>query len=413
MSRWLSVVGIGEDGLDGLAPAARATIEAAEVLVGGARHLAHVPEGDAERLTWAAGFAETFDLIEQHRGHPVVVLASGDPLFFGVGAKLADRFSMDEMTVLPAPGAFSLAAARLGWSLPDAALLTVHGRPVEALARHLFPDARLLILAADGESPGAVASLLVDHGFGPSPMSVFEHMGGAEEKRLDGTAAGWPPADRPNGPAADLNTIAVECVAGDGAKALSTVPGLPDDAFEHDGQITKREVRAATIAALAPLPGQVLWDLGAGSGAVAIEWMRAVDHARAVAVERNPERLAAIGRNAATLGVPALRVVEGDIAEVIGTLAPPPDAIFLGGGVSVPGLLEACWGALEPGGRLVANGVTVEAQARLMDFHKRNGGALIRMGVARAAPVGSLSGFKPLMEVMQFAATKGKLNADG
>ncbi len=408
MSRWLSVVGIGEDGLDGLAPASRALVEAADVLVGGDRHLAHVPQGKAERLTWTAGFAETFDSIEQHRGRRVVVLASGDPLFFGVGAKMADRFSMDEMTILPAPGAFSLIAARLGWSLPDASLLTVHGRPVAALARHLFPGARLLILAADGGTPGAVASLLVDHGFGSSPMSVFEHMGGADEKRLDGSAADWP-----HGRGADLNTIGVECVAGDGARALSTVPGLPDDAFEHDGQITKREVRAATLAALAPLPGQTLWDLGAGSGAVAIEWMRAVDHTRAVAVERDPARAAVIGRNAASLGVPGLKVVEGDIAETMGGLAPPPDAIFLGGGVSVSGLLELCWQALTPGGRLVANGVTVEAQARLMDFQKRNGGALVRISVARAAPIGTLSGFKPLMEVMQFAATKEKLTADG
>lgn len=398
---WITLVGLGEDGMESLAPAARAAVEAADVLAGGDRHLAKVPDTGAERLTWGGGFPEALDKIAERRGKRVVVLASGDPMNFGVGAMLGERFGADAVRVLPVPGAFSLAAARLTWSLADTKTLTVHGRPLEAVALHFAPGARLLILSADGDSPGLIAALLSSHGFGPSPMTVFENMGGANEARLDGSAQDWP---HPR--TADLNTVAVECRAGDDAVAWSRAPGLPEDAFENDGQITKREVRAATLAALAPLPGQVLWDVGAGSGAVAIEWLRMETSMRAVAVERHPGRSAAIVRNAAALGVPGLKLIEGSAPEVLAGLEPRPDAVFAGGGVSGDGVLEACWAALGPGGRLVANAATIEAERRLLDFQQSHEGTLIRISVQRLDSIGGYHGLRPLMPVTQYSGAK-------
>ena len=401
MSPWITVVGMGEDGMEGLGTAARIAVEAADVLAGGARHLAKVPGTDTERLTWDAGFPAALDRIAKLRGKRVVVLASGDPMHFGVGAMLGERFGADAVRVTPVPGAFSLAAARLCWPLADTETLTVHGRPVEAIALHLAPGARLLILSEDGDSPARIAECLNDHGFGPSPMTVFENMGGADEARIEGSAGDWP-----HSRSADLNTVAVECRAGADAHPRSRVPGLPEDAFEHDGQITKREVRAATIAALAPLPGQVLWDVGAGSGAVAIEWLRTDMSLRAVAVERDPGRSAAIGRNAAALGVPGLRIIEGTAPQAFAGLEPRPDAVFAGGGISRDGLLEACWAALGPGGRLVTNAATIEAERRLIDFQQSQGGTLVRISVQRLDHIGGYHVLRPLMPVTQYAGTK-------
>ena len=285
MSPWITVIGFGEDGLEALSPVARALIDGAEVLVGGERHLAKVPPGDAQRMSWGSGFAATLDEIAKLKGRRVTVLASGDPMDYGAGTALACRFPTSEMTVVPAPGAFSLACARMAWSRPDVETLTVHGRPLEKLLYHVAPGTRLLVLSQDGDTPAVIAALLSANGYGPSPMTVLEHLNGTEEKRLEGIAEDW---SHPR--CADLNTVAVECRAGPGARLLSRVPGLPDDAFEHDGQITKREVRAATLAALVPLPAQMLWDIGAGSGAVAIEWLRAERSAGAVAIERDPAR---------------------------------------------------------------------------------------------------------------------------
>ena len=401
MSQWISIVGIGEDGLDGLAPAARTLVEEADVLVGGKRHLAKVPAGEAERIDWKDGFDTAFDEIARHEGRRVVVLASGDPLHFGVGSNIVRRFGIDNVAVFSAPGAFSLAASRMGWPLADVRCLTVHGRPLEAVILHLAPGQRLLILSGDAETPGRLAEMLVGQGFGPSPMTVLEKMGGDRETRLDGSAEKWR-----HQAGADLNTIAVECAAGPKAKIRPLVPGLPEDAFEHDGLITKREVRATTLASLMPLPRHVLWDVGAGAGSVAIEWLRAEPSATAIAIESNPKRVATIGRNAVALGVPGLKVIEGEAPGVLEGLEPRPDAIFLGGGVSVPGLLEACWGMLSAGGRLVANGVTLEAEQRLLAFRNESGGDLVRIGVSRAAPVGRLHAFRPLKEVTQLAAVK-------
>ena len=401
MTRWLTVVGIGEDGLDGLGPATRALIHTAEVLAGGRRHLEKVPDVDAERLTWEGGMGPALDEIATRKPRRVTVLVSGDPMNFGIGALLARRFGPDEMTVLPAPGAFSLAAARMGWSLADTTTVSVHGRPIDTLALHLAPGVRLLVLSRDGDTPAQAAALLDRHGFGPSAMTVLEHMGGPREGRLDGTAGNWK-----HDHAASLNTMAIECRAAPGARAWSRLAGLPEEAFEHDGQITKREVRAVTLAALAPLPGQTLWDVGAGAGSVAIEWLRAEPSGRAVAIEKDPARGAAIARNAMALGVPDLEVVAGEAPAALAALELRPDAVFVGGGVSVPGLLDECWRALEGGGRLVSNAVTLEAETALMAFRNENGGAMTRLAVARAAPVGRLSGFEPLREVTQLVAIK-------
>lgn len=405
---WLTVIGIGDDGLAGLTPAALALIADAELLVGGDRHQAMVTETRAERLTWEGGVHYAAEVIGRWRGRRVVVLATGDPMWFGGGANLARYFSGDEMRVFPYPGAFSLAAARMLWPLADVETLTVHGRPLESLGLSLQPGVRLLVLSRDGETPALAAALLTQQGYGPSPISVLEHLGGVLERRIDGVAERW---DHPR--CAELNTLAIECRAAPGAPVLPRLPGLPDHAFENDGQLSKREVRAATLAALAPLPGQVLWDVGAGSGSIAIEWLRCVPKMRladgrqatAFAVERSRERCATIARNAASLGVPHLAVVEGSAPEILAGLT-PPDAVFVGGGIALAGMLEVCWDALPVGGRLVANGVTIEATSRLFAFSQAYGGTLTRIAIARAEPVGGLTAFRAAMEVTQYAGIK-------
>ncbi len=406
MTPWLTVIGVGDDGLAGLSPSARALVDGAELLVGGERHQAMVPETSATRLTWADGLPKAMDAIAEWRGRRVVVLATGDPMYFGGGANLGRRFDPAEMTVVPAPGAFSLAAARMVWSLPDVETATVHGRPLEMLNLVIAPDMRLLVLSRDGDTPAQVAGLLTERGFGPSLVTVLEHLGGPRERRVEGRADAW---NHPR--CADLNTLAIACRAGPDARILPRVPGLPDAVFENDGQLTKREVRAMTIAALAPLPGEVLWDVGAGSGSVAIEWLRAAPAqrtaesgaARAVAMERNAGRCATIARNALALGTPHLDVVQAEAPDCFENQKRPPSTIFLGGGVSNPGLLDACWRVLVPGGRLVANAVTLEGEARLIEFHGRHGGTLTRMSISRAEAVGGLNAFRPLMDVTQYA----------
>lgn len=402
MTAWLSVIGIGEDGVDGLSPDARRLLDGAEVLAGGARHLAMVPDDGRRRLCWADRLLETVSEIEALRGTPVCVLASGDPYDYGVATTLAKRFAPGEMTVVPAPGAFSLACSRMGWSRPEVETLTLHGRPPAVLGRHLRPGARLLILSEDGATPGAVARHLSERGFGPSPMTVFEHMGGPRERRLDGSAGAW---DHPG--CADLNTIALACRAAPDARFAPRVPGLPEDLFVHDGQITKRHVRAATVAALAPLPGQVLWDIGAGSGSVAIEWLRAEPGNRAVAIEPNPARRDFIARNAEALGVPHLTVVDGRAPAILDGLEPRPDTVFVGGGVAADGVLEAAWGALPAGGRLVANAVSLEAQGRMAAFQRNHGGELARIAVSHADGIGPMTVLRPAMPVIQLVAVKG------
>lgn len=396
MTAWLTVVGIGEDGMDGIGSAAQAAIAAAALLIGGPRHLAMVPDvPDQERLPWPSPFSAAPVLAR--RGTPVCVLASGDPMFWGVGATLARLLPAAEMRVLPAPSAASLAAARLGWPLQEVVVLSATGRPLAQVHRHLHPGARLLVLAGGGGDPARLARLLRDGGFGASRLVVLEHLGGPRERRLEGSAADWPDA-----PCAGLLVIAVEC---HGAPSWSGLAGLPDAAYRHDGQLTKRDVRAVTLAQLAPLPGELLWDVGAGSGSIGIEWMRSHPSCRAIAIEADASRQALIAHNRDALGVPGLQLVAGSAPAALAGLA-TPDAVFVGGGLTVEGVLETCWQALRPGGRLVANAVTLQSEALLTAWQARTGGALTRLSVAHAGPLGRFEVWRTAMPVTILAAGK-------
>jgi precorrin-6Y C5,15-methyltransferase (decarboxylating) len=397
---WLAVVGIGDDGMVGLAPAARALVETAEVLVGGTRHLEMTPDRGTERIVWERPLRATIEAIAACRGRRVTVLASGDPMWYGIGVVLARRFPREEMAIVPQPSAFSLAAARLGWPIAGCATITLHGRPLDSVRLLLTPRRRLLVLSEDGRTPRAVAELLTALGWGPSRIIVLAHLGGHREVIIEEDAQSWGERRVP-----DLNTIAVECLPGPGARALSLLAGLPDDVFEHDGQLTKREVRAATLAALAPLPGQTLWDIGAGCGSICIEWLRAGGGCTAVAIERDPSRAAMVARNATSLGVPSLRIVPGVAPQALDGL-PQPDAIFIGGGIGAADLLSRAWASLPQGGRLVANAVTTESEARLLDWHSRYGGALTRIAVNRAERAGPYHLWRPQATITQLAAIK-------
>jgi len=400
MKPWLAVIGIGEDGHAGLSAAARALVETAETLVGGERHLAMVPPGSAERLVWQRPLTDTIGAIATRRGRRVAVLASGDPLWYGVGVVLTRHFPREEMTILPQLGAFSLAAARRGWAIADCAVLSLHARPLDAFRLHLAPHRRLLLLSEDGTTPRAVARLLTELGWGPSVLTVFEHLGGPREAMVSEEAQHW--GERRT---ADLNTIALECRPGPDARPLSRLAGLPDDAFEHDGQLTKREVRAVTLAALAPLPGETLWDIGAGCGSIAIEWLRASEGGAAIAVERASDRAAIIARNAAALGVPGLQIIVAAAPQALAGLD-SPDAIFVGGGIADPELLPALWAALRPGGRLVANVVSLSGERALIDWQARHGGNLTRIAISHAEPLGAQQAWRPQLPVTQLAAAK-------
>jgi precorrin-6Y C5,15-methyltransferase (decarboxylating) len=400
--RWLSIVGIGEDGVEGLSATARGLIGAAEIVYGGRRHLSlAAPLIRGAARPWPNPFDGVGDEVFRHRGRQVCVLASGDPFHYGVGATLARRIDAREMLVLPAPSAFSLAAARLGWSLPETVLLSVHGRAIDLVRPHLQPGARILALTSDGEGAAALAKLLTETGFGASRLTVLEALGGPREQIRAATAAGF---DRDSVDA--LNTIAIEVEAAPDARVIARTPGLADDLFEHDGQITKRELRAVTLSSLAPRRGELLWDIGAGSGAVAVEWMLAdPPFMRAVAIERRAERAARIRRNAAAFGVPGLEVVEG-IAPIAFEALAPPDAIFIGGGAGAPSVIEGATDALRASGRLVVNAVTLETEAMLIARHQKLGGELTRIAIARAAPLGEKTGWRAAMPVTQWVWTK-------
>ena len=401
MAAWLTVVGIGEDGLDGLGAGARAAVDAAETLVGGARHLAMVPPDGRERIEWPRPFSVLPEALRARAGRRVCVLATGDPFCYGAGTPLARHFAPDEMRVHPAPSAFSLACARLGWSLPDVDTLTLHGRPPATFRAAIAPRARILVLSHDARTPEGVAGMLRDTGYGESRVVVLEHLEGADERVRATTARDFALDD-----VRDFNTVAVECASAPDAPILPRTPGLPDGAFEHDGQLTKRAVRAAALAALAPFPGQLLWDVGAGCGSVGIEWMRAARGARTVAIEGDARRVGFIERNAERLGTPGLRVVRGEAPGALADLDGPPDAVFAGGGLSSPGLLDACWDALSTGGRLVAHAVSLEGERILFDAHADFGGELTRIAVSHAAPLGRYHAFRPAYPVTELAARK-------
>lgn len=392
---WLTIIGIGEDGVDGLPQAAREALGAAETLFGGQRHLDLVPaRRGQERIPWPSPLDQALPWITARRGQPTCVLASGDPFWYGIGATLARHVDPMEMAVHPAPSAFTLAAARLGWPLQETRCLSVHGRALDRVRPWLHHDARLLVLSWDGTTAGELAALLRDRGLGASTLTVLEHMGGADERRLDARAADWAQART-----ADLNTIAVTCRADADARVLSAASGRPDTEFDHDGQLTKRDVRAVTLARLAPGRGELLWDVGGGSGAVGIEWMLADPGNRAVAVESRADRVARIAANARSCGVPDLRCVTGRAPEALAGL-PTPHAIFIGGGLTTPGLLQRCVDALPSGGRMVANSVTLEGEATLVAARAEWGGELTRIAVEHAEPLGAFDGWQPQRPVV-------------
>ena len=407
---WLTILGIGDDGVNTLTPPALALMKQARTLVAPERVLAALDLeglglGGCEIVPWTMGVGPTLEFLSARRGTPVTILATGDPMHFGIGATMRRTIAAEEMVVIPSPSGFSLAAARMGWSLADVACISLHGRAVAGLEPHVLPANRILSLTSVGRTIHEAAGILVARGYGASRLTVLEHMGGEAERVVAMLAEDVGDYDRENPRFADFNVLAIECEAGEGADILPPVPGLPDEAFVNDGQLTKKEIRAVTLAALRPYPGALLWDVGAGCGSISIEWMRAARAARAVAVEPSDDRRAMIAQNATRLGTPGIRIEEGAAPAALSDLD-PPDAVFIGGGLAAGGVFDACWQALKPGGRMVANVVTLENEARLAALHEEHGGELTRLSVARVQPVGGMSGWKPFMPVTQWQATK-------
>lgn len=399
--RWLSIIGIGEDGRAGLSTSAIALVEAAGLVIGGRRHLDLFGPTRGEQRVWPVPLDAAVPDIVARRGTPVAVLASGDPFWYGAGVTLGRSIPAEEMLVLPAPSSLSLAASRMGWALQDTVTLGLNMRGLTPLLRrHLHHGRKLLALSLNGETPQEVAALLNGAGFGLTRLTVLEALGGSGERIRSATAKHFDLADI--GP---LNIIAADIIAGPDAKPIPYACGLPDCMFENDGQLTKREIRAITVSALAPSPGELLWDIGLGSGSVAIEWLLAHPANRAIGLERDPERAARAARNAINLGVPHLDVRTGSAPSAMAGL-PAPDAIFIGGGASGADVIANAWAALKQGGRIAVNGVTLETESALIGAHAKYGGALIRIGIERAEAIGSKSGWRPAMPVIQWAARK-------
>jgi precorrin-6Y C5,15-methyltransferase (decarboxylating) len=400
---WLSIVGIGEDGVAGLSSVARQLVSGAELVLGGKRHLALADSLiRGRRLSWPNPIGEALPEIETHRGRPVAVLASGDPFHYGVGDMLMRLVRPEETLCLPQPSAFALAASRLGWSQQEVSLVSLHGRALEGIVRYLHPGARILALSWDGATPAALARFLVARGMGESILTVLEHLGGPKERVRRKCAAAFDLDD-----VTALNTIALEVCTSPGATVVPLSSGLDDTMFEHDGQLTKREVRAVTLSALAPCHGELLWDIGLGAGAIAIEWLLRHPSLKAIGIEADDERAVRAARNAAKLGTPDIRIVQGRAPEAL-TGLPPPDAIFIGGGLSDPAVFDGAWRALKPGGRLVANAVSLATEARLIELFQRHGGELVRLDVARAGRVGGGKVFvwRPAAPIVQWRVTK-------
>ncbi|OBZ95215.1 precorrin-6Y methyltransferase [Pararhizobium polonicum] len=398
---WLTIIGLGEDGLAGLGDEAKRCIAGAAAVFGGTRHLAlAAPLIAGEQHSWLSPFERSVEAVIAFRGMPVVVLASGDPFFFGVGVTLARHIDRSQMRVLPAPSSFSLAASRLGWALQDTVTVSLHGRPLDLIRPYLQPGNRILALTSDEHGPAALAALLAENGFGQSRLIVLEALGGAQERITSQTASDFSLAG-----INPLNVCAIDVVAAIDARVLPLGRGLDDGLFEHDGQITKREVRALTLSALAPRRGELLWDIGAGSGSIGIEWMLCDPAMKAIAIEGSTERAERIKRNAARFGVPGLVVVQGAAPAALAGL-PRPDAVFIGGGGSEEGVMATVIAALASSGRLVANAVTTQMEALLLEHHARLGGSLIRIDIARASPVGAMTGWRPAMPVTQWSWVK-------
>jgi precorrin-6Y C5,15-methyltransferase (decarboxylating) len=397
---WLSIVGIGEDGLDGLSAVARDLLARAELVAGGRRHLALVASLGKPTLEWDTPFSASIPKLLAHRGQRVVALCSGDPFWYGAGAVFSEAVPPEETIVIPAPSTFAWAAARLRWRLEETVTLGLHARPIELLRPHLRAGARLIVLVRDGAATAQVAAYLTGIGFGPSRLTVLEALGGPREHIRRATAAGFALNDITS-PVA----LAIEAVAEPGAAIMPRVAGLPDEMFAHDGQLTKREIRAVTLSTLAPRGGELLWDIGAGSGAIGIEWLLAHPFTRAIGIEAREDRLTTARSNAQSLGVPHFDLRLGTAPAALKDL-PTPDAVFVGGGASRDGMLDAIWQALPPGGRLVVNSVTLETEVILIAWQARHGGSLLRLSVERAGAVGGRTGWRAAMPVVQWSVIK-------
>jgi len=412
--KWLRVIGIGEDGWDDLTVDARDLLYESEIVLGGERHLKMLPKDwEGERIVWSSPIREAVSKIVSWRPEDsastqkVAIMASGDPLCYGIAAKLLRHLPIEEIWIKPALTTFSLMCSRIGWSLPDVETLTTHGRPLEMLHPFVQPGAKLLVLSNGEESPEQAAKLLCARGFGKSIITVLEYLGGRNERQFSGQVDSW---NHPEGAA--LNAMAIECIPENNASVLSRNPGLPDEAFLHDGQLTKREIRAVALSKLMPVVDHLLWDVGAGCGSVSIEWMRTNPRCRAVAIEKSKSRLKLIEKNSQELGVPMLQIIFGSAPEVLADLA-APDAVFIGGGLSSGNLLQTCWNALKPGGRLVANAVTLEGEQKLLQWQNENAGKsgasgdLTRLSISRAEKIGKFHGWKEMRSVIQLAVIKG------
>ncbi|WP_168581273.1 precorrin-6y C5,15-methyltransferase (decarboxylating) subunit CbiE [Gephyromycinifex aptenodytis] len=399
----ITLVGIGAEGWSGLSGTSQAALCQAGVVLGSPRQLDLLPpQVSARRVCWGSPLLPSLGpLVEQHRGDGLVVLASGDPMHFGVGRALIAQVGPDAVHVLPHPSSITLACARLGWPVEDVTVVSGVGRPLESVRAALHEGARVLLLSAGAQTPGELAELLTASGYGDSTMNVLAELGADTETLVSSPARDWP-GDQVSA----LNIVGVECRRDPAALRLGLTPGLPDEAYLSDGQLTKRDVRAITLATLAPAPGELLWDVGAGSGSISIEWMRAHPSARAIAIESHPNRAARIEANARALGVPALRLVQGRAPQALQGL-PSPDAIFVGGGLTSAGLLDQCWAALRPGGRLVANTVTLDSEALLFQAYQRLGGQLTRIAIEKASAVGSFTSWTPARPVTQWSVVKG------
>jgi len=395
----LTVVGIGADGWAGLADEGRQVLASARLIVGSARQLELLSSAvSAPRIAWPSPIRPLVDELAIGLHGPAVVLASGDPMLHGIGSTLVDAAGLERVRVVPHPSAFSLASARMGWPQADVKLHSLIARDAETVIRSLQPGRRIVVYVTGTDGAARLARVLRDHGCGASSFTILEQLGGPRESRVDTTAAAA--VDHAADP---LHLVAITVAGG---PAHSRTPGRPDAAFASDGQLTKRQIRAITLAALGPLPGELLWDVGAGAGSVAVEWLRAESSTSAIAVERRADRAELIARNARALGVPRLRVIHGAAPEVLDDLS-RPEAIFIGGGVTTPGMVEACWTALKPGGRLVANTVTIEGEQAVAAARRLHGGTLTRIDIAEAEPIGGFTGWRARMTVVEWSATKG------
>ena len=412
----ITVIGIGEDGFSGLSPAACRIIKQARIIFGGKRHLAMLPgEISAQKSPWISPFNDNMPLIANVMAKNPVILASGDPMYFGVGNTLVDHFGFENISVFPAPSSITLACARTGWALAECDVVTLHGRSPEKLRAHLRPRGKIIALSHDGTTPALAAVMLYEAGYGDSNITVCERLGGDHEKITTQTAREW--QSQAMGANANtlidpLNVILIDLVADASATILPLGPGLPDDAFVHDGMITKSEIRAQTISSLGPWKGAVLWDVGAGCGSISIEWMRL--GGRAIAIERDGKRCDMIRKNATRLGTPDLIVHHANIDHALDKAKtspdlhhfPAPDAIFIGGGITTPNLMEHCWDLLSTHGRLVANTVTLEGEQELFRFYNKFGGTLSRLTVSRLAARGNFTGWHNLAPVTHYVGVK-------